>query len=477
MAATIEVKYFNTFLLKKTLDSNDVNVWDGSFGIPQALGGFPRGGVGSAYDWAIEESRITGGYNNTNVDYGVRAYLVEDDPDSSLRANSLIYSGIFNSRTGINNSNVFSVGEDITKSADPANGSIQKLYAEDSNLTILQELKVSRALIDKDAIYSAEGGGTVTSSQSVIGVIQPYAGNYGISKNPESFAVFGYRKYFSDLNNGLILRLSQDGLTPISDNGMKDFFRDELSGVNDTSHTGKVLGGWDIYNKQYTISIQQNPTLVPSSYNTLAFDESALGWNSFFTYRPDYMFSLLDKFYTLKDNGLWEHYSTDPLFSHRNRFYNQYTSSSITFVFNPQVSASKIFSTVNYEGSNGWEINSFVSDSTGEDKFDGSYISSYDMTNRVYSYNQGAYDNYGNSWPSTLVGSINRAGFDRKENKYSANLVNNSAANAGEVVYGDSMSGIKGYFTTVTISTDLVTNVEGKKELFAVSANYRESSY
>ena len=179
--------------------------------------------TGGNFQWSLEESRIRGGYNNVSTDYGAKAYIVEDEPKSSSRVNSLIYSGIFNSRTGVNRTNVFSVAEDITKSADPANGSIQKLYAEDTNLTIFQELKCSRALIDKDAIYSAEGGGAVTSSNLVIGVIQPYTGEYGISTNPESFAVYGYRKYFSDANNNVILRLSRDGLTEISSYGMKDF--------------------------------------------------------------------------------------------------------------------------------------------------------------------------------------------------------------------------------------------------------------
>ena len=145
MAAVVEVKYFNTFLLKKTVSAANNPIWDGSRGIPQAIGGYKREGVVSDnYNWTIEESRIRGGYNNTNVDYGVKAYLVEDEPNGSLRINSLIYSGIFNSRTGINNTNVFSVGEEITKSADPANGSIQKLYAEDTNLNIFQESKISR---------------------------------------------------------------------------------------------------------------------------------------------------------------------------------------------------------------------------------------------------------------------------------------------------------------------------------------------
>ena len=131
--AVIEVKYFNTFVLKKTVvDTSETIVWNGSFGIPAEQGGYPVvAGTVDESNWAIEESRIRGGYNNTNVDYGVRAYLVEEEPNSTVRFNSLIYSGIFNSRTGINNTNVFSTADDITKSADPANASIQKLYAEE----------------------------------------------------------------------------------------------------------------------------------------------------------------------------------------------------------------------------------------------------------------------------------------------------------------------------------------------------------
>jgi len=95
--------------------------------IPQAYDG------SVANDWVIEESRIRGGYNNVSVDYGVKAYAVEDEPNQSHRFSSLIHSGIFNSRTGVNQTNQFSVGEDITRTIDPANGSIQKLYAEDTN--------------------------------------------------------------------------------------------------------------------------------------------------------------------------------------------------------------------------------------------------------------------------------------------------------------------------------------------------------
>ena len=199
-------------------------------------------------DWYIEEARIRGGYNNTSVDFGVKAYIVDDINKQQYRSNSMIYSGIFNSRTGVNNTNQFSVAEDIIRSVEPSQGSIQKLYAEDTNLIIFQERKVSRALIDKDAIYSAEGQPMTTSGTQVIGQIQSYAGNYGISTNPESFAVYGYRKYFTDRNQNVVLRLSQDGITEISANGMIDYFRDNLSNVG---QDGKIIGSWDIHNKLY----------------------------------------------------------------------------------------------------------------------------------------------------------------------------------------------------------------------------------
>ena len=65
-------------------------------------------------DWYLEEARIRGGYNNTITDIGVKAHIVENNPNNQNRFNSLIYSGVFNSRTGVNQTNEFSVAEDIT---------------------------------------------------------------------------------------------------------------------------------------------------------------------------------------------------------------------------------------------------------------------------------------------------------------------------------------------------------------------------
>jgi len=215
-------------------------------------------------NFIIEEMYIRGGFNNNSMSLGVRAYLDEEEPLQQHRLNALIYSGIFNSRTGINRTNEFPVGTNITKAANPDFGSIQKIYAEENNLIVLQENKCSRALIDKNAIYNAEGGGSVTTQRQVMGELVPYAGEYGISKNPESFAIYAYRKYFVDRNRNAVLRLSHDGITEISEYGMRDWFRDNLSSLND----------------DYTNYFEVNLDLGTGASSTASYNQSCISFGT-----------------------------------------------------------------------------------------------------------------------------------------------------------------------------------------------------
>jgi len=562
----INVKYFNSFVLKKNI--NAITSGRAAYapvfsGLPWDPAGYPsfsssgfaspsgRIANNNVRNWIIEESRLKGGFNETQNGYGVRAYLREDSNEGKVRENALIYSGVYNSNTGINETNVFSVGEEITKSVDPANGSIQKIHALDTNLAIFQENKVSNALIDKDAIYSAEGSGTVTSTNLVIGQITPYVGEYGISTNPESFAVFGYRRYFTDKYRNAVMRLSRDGLTEISQYGMRDFFRDKLSEINDqfnrisftadydsfstspyfsirissnldkiekgmevsipsssqrgptiatvvgffgstsgsfldvfldknpnnpsgadvtfTKYTkDKIVGGFDNYDDLYILSLQKETDFksittgqedVSTNYYTVSFDEGSLGWTSFYDYKPSFAFSLKNNYYTTFVSDLYKHHSNED----RSNFYGVRYGSDITFTFNANPSIVKNFKTINYEGSNGWQVDLVKSDAEGVDNL----LSYNDTANEIKSYNEGVYIENGVEY---------RVGFNRKENKYFANLVNNSAARPGEVLFGNTTTGIKGFFTTVKVSTDDTTDVGGPKELFAVSTEFVVSS-
>jgi len=561
-----EITYFNSYIIKKVVTREATGRQAVYPGLPWNPTGYPvfpsrAEATENDFTWFLEESRIRGGYNNTQTDLAPRAFITETNDERLELSNGLIYSGLYNSRTGFNETNVFSVAESITKNLDPRYGGIQRLYTTDTNLTIFQEDKVSRTFVDKDAIYTADGNPAVTASNVVLGSIQQYGGEYGISSNPESFAFKGYRIYFADKYRGSIMRLSRDGLTEISSYGMRDFFRDKLRDISDVfedqvvtatvsgssviglqisfdsdvdfsslelgmviqgqapdtyglngliinqiSQTpgdnwvklnstflapaigteikfkkfvkDKVVGGYDNYLDKYVVSLQQAVTAINGGvetggeYNTVSFNESNNGWTSFWDYKPSFLNTLDSTYFTCKDATIWKHYNNS-VTNNRGSFYGTIYPSTVQFSFNPNVSFSKNFNTVNYEGSNGWELDFFLSDPTEQVYLNPNYNSYKDQSSAVYSYLEGKYVEDGVTY---------HVGFNRKENKYYANLINKGVIKdgvttvpqglPGQVINGIGMSGIKGYFATVKLSTDSTTDIGGQKTLFAVSANF-----
>lgn len=558
MGAVVEVAYFNTYLLRN-VGQDQVNVSNSGVVTPNspaiADNGYKKGGqwpsvtyfhlgypkfpllstnLQDKYEWYVEESRIRGGFNNTSVELGPRAYLTEQNDSEDIFPTGLIYSGVFNSKTDINNTNVFSVADEITKSLDPRSGPLQYMHARDTDLTVFQQAKVNKVLIDKDSLYTQEGTAMVAASPAVIGTVVPYEGDYGISNQPESFAFYGFRRYFTDVDRGAVMRLSRDGLTEISQYGMSDYFRDRLSEVNNnykiwqttvacntpsgvsitaadvsdlqlgmriqfnnptnqvafivgidptvnrvscsdtildtpTEFTArknvkdKILAGWDAHSKNYVLSIQISETSPQQEtrHETLNFDDGINGWVSFQSFVPDQIRSLKNVFYSFKGSGLWQHYNNQA----RNNFYGVSYDSCVEFIFNQRPSVTKNFSTVSYEGYNGWEVESFKSSETGIES--GSFNS--DTTKSISSYDEGVYID-------SVTGYTLRAGFDRKENLYVANLISSTPSQPGEIIFGDQISGIKGYFATVKIKTDSTTDPGGHKELFSVGTRYVQSS-
>ncbi len=97
MAYTIEIEFFNSYMLKKVepvprstaspaSSSANIGVFPG-LGLP--------GGVSESEtvdikyrNWYVEEARIRGGFNNVSTDQGVRAYLDDEYPLQQSRINA-----------------------------------------------------------------------------------------------------------------------------------------------------------------------------------------------------------------------------------------------------------------------------------------------------------------------------------------------------------------------------------------------------
>ena len=196
-----------------------------------------------------------------------------------------------------------------------------------------------------------------------------------------------------------------------------------------------------------------------SNYKTVAFDESVLGWTSFYSYSPTFYTTLNSSFYTSFNGSLWLHHTLGSQSKYSN-FYGTIYDSTVTLLLNSNPSVVKNFKTLNYEGSDGWASDTITTSSGDEALPIAKYV---------------AINNY-----NALENNMFANNFKRKENKFFANLLQDQTSNvtpqSGEILWGFEVSGLKGFFSTVKIKT--INSVEsGKKELFAVSSTIVESSY
>ena len=333
----------------------------------------------------VESDRIRDDFNQPQIENGVKASATLDEPyNEEHRGTGIIFSQIFNSVSGVNGLNQFIQAESITKDVNPEYGSIQKLHSRDTDLVTLCENKSMRILANKDALFNADGSSNVTSNKAVLGQTVTFQGEFGIGTNPESFAEFGFRMYYTDTNRGTVIRLSNDGITEVSDYGMHAFFQDNLP-LN-----SRVVGTWDVEKKNYNVTLSnlspywrqtlgagqfdrlnkdplcnQFVNTKPTATTTVSFKEDINGWTSRKTYIPEAGAYLNNVYYTFKSGRIWEHGANTAY----NTFYNigpqdptlgTYYESSFNTIFNESPQSVKGFKAVNYSGTDSREYVYFV---------------------------------------------------------------------------------------------------------------------
>ena len=306
----------------------------------------------------VESDRIRDDFNAPQIDNGIKVSSTFLNYGEENKTSSMIFSGLYNSTSGVNNLNQFNMAEKITKDINTTYGSIQATIARDNDVVVFAEDKVMRVQSGgKDALFNADGNPQLTATNRVLGTTMPFTGDYGISKNPESLAIDNYRMYFTDKQRGAVLRLSNNGITPISDAGMKNYFRENLK--FHINITGSVNGVDDEFNLTLHETSKFNQNVTSYNSKTISFSESAKGWVSFKSFTPLTTVNLTDKYYSVNDNTIWVHHNDIAL---RNNFYGTQYSSDITLLFNDAPESVKSFKNINYEGSQA-KVNAFTTSS------------------------------------------------------------------------------------------------------------------
>ena len=311
-----------------------------------------------AFGNGVESDTIKDDFNETEIfpylaagkQSGFKANLPVTEFEQSIKKNEIIFSELYNEKTSTNRLNEFLAGTGNTKILNPDYGSIQKLFSRNNDLLAFCEDKVIKILSQKDALFNADGNLQLTATNKVLGQSIPFKADYGISKNPESFAYDAYKAYFVDRSRGAVLRLSNDGITVISNYGMKDWFRDQLK------LSEVAIGSFDGRKGEYNLTLHEvtDPARFKNVY-TVSFNESINGWTSFKSFIQESGYTLGNEYYTSKNGRTYLHHSD---LQPRNNFYNFSYNSSITPLFNDDPSSVKSFRSIYYEGTQS-KVNEF----------------------------------------------------------------------------------------------------------------------
>jgi hypothetical protein len=119
------------------------------------------------------------------------------------------------------------------------------------------------------------------------------------------------------------------------------------------------LGNWENIND--TTFFSDFKIEECDSKKTISYSMSAEGWNSFWSYQPDWMTKMNNIFYTFKNGELWKHNANTT----RNNFYGEQYPSKIRSIFNNDPLTVKMFNILSLNSSHPWSSDIYTNINAG----------------------------------------------------------------------------------------------------------------
>lgn len=215
----------------------------------------------------IIEQSFSDNYNIVTNSNG-RPSVIEENAKKTYYPTLIRFSQAYQANTSINGTNNFYF-ENFDE-YDRGFGDVMRLHVRDRYLKVYQKFKVGNVPILTQIVKDSANNPLQANTDTLINKIQYYAGDYGIGDAATSLAWNNFSDYFVDNYRGVVCRLSQDGITPLSIvYGTNAFFvpllqeyRQELNnGVVPAGQTYMgnpcIYGVFDAYTNKYIIAMEE----------------------------------------------------------------------------------------------------------------------------------------------------------------------------------------------------------------------------
>jgi len=326
-------------------------------GAQPAIYTFKRGDVYSRqrvnYMWIVDQS-VSDNYSSKVIGNG-RAFVRDQYAKQIYYPSTVRYSLEYQPNTNINDTNRFLSGN--LDEYDREKGAIQRLKTRGRQLRVFQSRACGVAPILQNMLQTADGNTVVSQSTEILNKIQYYQGDYGIGEQYCSLASSSQADYFVDPVLGAQIRLSNDGMTSLTETYKAHFFlTDKISKYQKTDYAdkfgnggyAKILGIYDVFEEEYVACFQGSGDGLPDY--TIAFSETRNAYSSFYDYYPEWIESAGNLLITWKSGELWTHNNTSAYAN----FYGTQYNPSIKLVFNDNQNIKKHYNTITTLGSTTW---------------------------------------------------------------------------------------------------------------------------
>ena len=296
--------------------------------------------------WILDQS-MSDKYNS-KFDGNGRAFVVDEYAKETYFPTLVRYSLDYQSGTSVNQTNRFYPAN--FDEYDREKGDVQRMRIRGRQLRIFQNRACGVVPVLQNVVQTADGNSVLSQSSQIINNIQYYQGDYGIGNQYCSLSSSAQSDYFTDPVRGCQVRLSADGVSPISELYKAHFYltplitkynkvRNNITG----SGKAKILSVYDQFNEEAITVMQESVAGSDKSLPyTFGFNELRNSYSSFYNFSPEWITSVENLVISWKNGVLYTHDNTTAYCN----YYGVQYKPSIRAVFNLYQDVKKRYNTI-----------------------------------------------------------------------------------------------------------------------------------
>jgi hypothetical protein len=289
----------------------------------------------------VQDRNVVDFYTSAVSSISGRPNIIDINATPTVFPVTIRFSQDIQPNTNINRLNRFLPDNFID--GDRSYGTIKRIAMNDTQLEIFQYNKIGRSLLFSEFGIDTTGQEVLLNTDKLLNKIRYYNGDFGIGEAKASLYKRNYAFEFADPIRGALMRLSQDGLTNVSDVFNFDSWATSEIPLRNADN---IIGCFDQKLSNYIFCLE---AVTGSEATTRAFSEkeSIRSLESRLSYIPEMMCCLGTLLITYKNGQAYTHDS-----SLYNNFYGVQYPSSITLVWNENTAIKKSFLAVGYQSRN-----------------------------------------------------------------------------------------------------------------------------